>query len=123
MAEFIDAKEFDEAVAAAKEAAQGGLGQLTVEIREPLVYEGKTYTELHFDFDKLTGADSLAIEAELITLRKATISPEFSGEFLVRMAARACTEKVNLKVLQGLPIGTFNKIRDRARSFLLLSAL
>ena len=85
----------------------------------PFTYEGKTYEELTFEFGKLTGTDALAIENELSTLGKMFISPEFSGEYLVRMAAKACTEPIGADVLSAMPLREYNRIRNRARSFLL----
>lgn len=86
---------------------------------EPFTFEGKTYTELTFDWGKLTGADSLAIESELQALGKMSIAFEFSGEFLIRMAVRACTEKIDVPALRRLPMKQYTMIRNQARSFLL----
>lgn len=101
--------------------AETGIGTYTHEFRTPFTYEGKTYERLTFDFEKLTGRDSLAIEAELSARGKVVMAPEFSGEFLSRMAARACTEKIGADVIAALPFADFNRIRNRARSFLLRS--
>ena len=61
------------------------------------------------------------------------ISPTFSGQFLVRMAARACTNtiidssghprRICDDALLALPIFEFNRVRGKARSFLLASEL
>lgn len=87
----------------------------------PFTYEGKTYEEITFDWGKLTGEDSLSIEAEMNALGKMIISPEFSGEYLIRMAALASSPKIGADVLQKLSLKDFNKIRSAARSFLLKS--
>ena len=96
-------------------------------------YEGQTFDELNFDFEGLTGDDALAIEDELQAIGKPTISPTFSGQFLVRMAARACTNtivdasghprRIGDDALRALPIFEFNRVRGKARSFLLASEL
>ena len=98
-----------------------GTGSYTHTFSKPFTYEGKTYERLTFDFDKLTGNDCLAIENECSALGVAVVNPAFSGNFLVRMAARACTEKIGANVLTTMPIYDFNRIRSKARSFLLKS--
>lgn len=90
-------------------------------LKKPFEYEGKTYERLIFDWETLTGNDSLAIENEIAALGKPLIAPEFSGEFLIRMAARACTVTIGADTLCSLPMGDYNKIRGKARSFLLKS--
>ena len=37
----------------------------TLKFKKPFEYDGQSYTELTFNWDALTGEDSLAIEAEL----------------------------------------------------------
>ena len=76
---------------------------------------------MDFDFNKLTGQDSLSIENELQALGKPVIVAEMSGEYLIRMAARACSVKISADDLAAMPLGDYNKIRSRARSFLLRS--
>ena len=49
------------------------------------------------------------------------IVAEMSGEYLLRMAARACSVKISADDLAAMPLGDYNKIRSRARSFLLRS--
>ena len=83
----------------------------------------RTFEELTFDFDKLTGRDSLAIENELQALGKPVVVAEMSGEYLIRMAARACSEKVSADDLASASLTDYNKIRSKARSFLLRSGL
>ncbi|MBR3767526.1 MAG: phage tail assembly protein [Clostridia bacterium] len=112
----------DEIIIAEKEAAES-TGIYTHNFSKPFTFEGKTYKELSFDFDGLTGADSLAIESELSSLGKVVITPEFSGEYLIRLAVRACSEKVGADVFTAMPLRDYNKIRGKARSFLMNAAL
>lgn len=114
----IDNKEF---TVAENEATATNLSAYVHKFDTPFVYEDKTYNELTFDWSKLTGNDSLAIENELQLLGKTLIVPEFSGEFLIRMAARACTPAISADTLMSIPMGDYNKIRSRARSFLMKS--
>ena len=114
-------------------AGQGERRQLYLKLKRPFTFEGQTFDELNFDFEGLTGDDALAIEDELQAIGKPTISPTFSGQFLVRMAARACTNtiidasgrprRIGDDALRALPIFEFNRVRGKARSFLLASEL
>lgn len=112
----IDNEEF---AVAEKEATATNLSAYVHKFDTPFVYEDKTYDELTFDWSKLTGNDSLAIENELQMLGKALIVPEFSGEYLIRVAARACTIPIGVDTLLSMAMVDYNKIRSRARSFLL----
>lgn len=116
---IIDPKEF----AAAEQEAAESTSIVTVQLSRPVAYENDTYRELSFDFDKLTGEDSLSIENELQAQGKFVVAPTFSGEYLVRMAARACTVKIGQDLIRALPISDYNRIRNAARSFLLHSEL
>ena len=125
----VDHDEYSAAEAQAKES----VGNYTLKLKRPFTYEGQTFDELNFDFEGLTGDDALAIEDELQAIGKPTISPTFSGQFLVRMAARACTNtiidasgrprRIGDDALRALPIFEFNCVRGKARSFLLASEL
>lgn len=80
--------------AAAEAQAKESVGNYTLKLKKPFILRGQTFDELNFDFEGLTGDDALAIEDELQAIGKPTISPTFSGQFLVRMAARACTNTI-----------------------------
>ncbi len=96
-------------------------GVITIELKRPIDYNGKRYTELSFDFEKLTGKDGLNIENELQSLGKAVVVPAFSGEYLIRMAAKACGEPIGYDFLESVSMHDYNRIRNAARSFLLKS--
>lgn len=116
--EFVNEKELEVAQNVAKESKNVYIHEFS----KPFTYEGKTYDKLTFEWDSLTGNDYLAIEGEMAAIGKVVITPEFSGEFIVRMAAKACTSKIGSDVLGAIPFKDFNKIRGKARSFLLSSA-
>jgi len=116
---FIDEKEFE---AAKVEATQSEYTYVH-KFKQPFEYQGKIYKELIFDWDKLTGKDGLAIENELQILGKTVIVPQFSGEYLIRFAARACNEPIGSDAFEQMRIVDYNKIRSAARSFLLKSEL
>lgn len=105
----------------------------THKFKKPVTFEGCTFDELTFDFGRLTGNDSLAIEDEMEAMNKPVIVPTFSGQYLTRVAARACTtmltssdgkqRRVGADVIMALPISDYSRIRGRARTFLLKSEL
>ncbi len=109
---------------AMSEAANGG-EQFTRTLTKPVTFEGEAFDSLTFDFGSLTAADSLNIEAELAAMNRVVIVPEFSGDYLLRMAMRACTNrrkdgrKLGIDFFQALSLGDYVKIRGKARSFLL----
>lgn len=90
---------------------------------KPFSYEGKTYNTLTFDWAKLTGNDGMAIEDEMQAIGKPVVIPSLSGGYLIRMACRACTERIGYDVICAMGIQDYNKIRSAARSFLLKSEL
>lgn len=114
---FVDEKE----ITAAEQAATESVSLYTHFFATPFTYGENTYEKMTFNFGKLTGSDCLAIEAELQMLGKALIVPEISGEFLVRMAAKAAG--IGADVLMAMPLYDYNRIRGKARSFLLKSGL
>lgn len=114
---IIDSKEF----AAAEQEAAESTSVVTIQLSHPITYESNTYQELSFDFDRLSGEDSLSIENELQAQGKFVVAAAFSGEYLVRMAARACTAPIGQDLIRALPISDYNRIRNAARSFLLRS--
>ncbi len=117
--DIINPEEF----AVAKKEAKESKSVYVHKFAKPFTYAEKTYEELTFEWDKLTGADSLAIEGEIAALGKVVITPEFSGEYLIRLAAKACTEKIGSDVLSAMSLRDYNKIRGKARSFLMGLAL
>ena len=116
-----DPEEYEAVEEQAREdaAADGGVYTYTHNFRAPFVYMGKTYTELRFDWDGLTGRDGLDIEAELQAIGTPVLAPEFSGGYQIRLAARACTESIGSDAFELMPLSACNRIRRAARSFLL----
>ncbi len=104
-------------------------GTYTHRLKKPFTFDGKTVEEMHFDFDSLTGADTLAISAEMNRRFKNLVLPHLSWEFMTLMAVRACTDRdgkgirlVNEKLLQALPMRDYNTIVGKVRDFLLTPA-
>lgn len=117
----VDEEEYEVAM----EEAKNSQDTYVHEFSTPFTFEGEKFETLHFDFGSLTGNDSLAIENEMTSLGMATVVPEFSGEYLIRLAMRACTDrradgrKLGVDAFKALPLAAFVRIRGRARAFLL----
>jgi len=97
-------------------------GKEPFKLRKPVLNNGEELKELTFDFEKLTGADSLEIQAELDAIGKTAAVPAYSSEYLVRMAIRACEQDVDIGFFKRLSIVDFNKIMMRMRFFLIASS-
>ncbi len=102
---------------AAGEAAEGDVGVYTHKFKRPFEYSGATYTELTFNFERLTGRDMVAIETEMQMNNEYALSPEISRNFQSKLAARAAG--IGSDVLDAMPLPEFNRITNAARDFLL----
>lgn len=96
--------------------------------QEPFTYQGETYEKLTFNWKSLTGKDSVAIQRGLLNRNLTTVVAAFTPEYLVEMAARACTYRnsdgfrtITTDALYDLPLPEFQTICDAARRFLLRS--
>lgn len=126
-----EGKQFESDAAAAEQIAEAAqaepdFGTYTHTFRTPLDYQGIVIENLTFDWGKLNGADHLEIENELLMRGKTLLTPEFSSDFLWRMAIRACTlvDEKGVRVLRvdavrAMPIRDFQVICKKARGFLL----
>jgi len=113
----VDADEL--AIAKSEADASGDIYEH--KFKKPVSHNNLVVQTIVFDWDLLTGQDSLDIENELQAIGKMVVVPAFSGEYLIRMAARASTPRVGADFFARLPLGEYNKIRSAARSFLLKS--
>ena len=110
-------EELEQAKAEAKKAEN----LFTLKLKKPLSYEGTDYTELSFDFDNLTGRDSLDVERELAMRGIQVAVPAFSGEYIVRIAAKACAEPLGSDAFESLSLRDYNRLRSKVRNFLMAS--
>ncbi|MBQ3379921.1 MAG: hypothetical protein IJG50_08705 [Clostridia bacterium] len=110
---------------AEREAQMNGKDVFTYKFENGWSVEGESFDALTFNFGKLTARDSLAAEAELRGAGVNMVVPKFSGEYLIRIAARACETKradgrrLGSDVFMSLPLAAFSVIRSETRSFLL----
>lgn len=117
----IDEQEYEAAMKKAEESQD----TFVFDFRKPFVFEDESFDSLAFDFSSMTAEDSLAIEAELAAINQPALIFAFSGEYLIRLAMRACTtrrkdgRRLGIDAFKKLPIFAYARIRDRARSFLL----
>ena len=95
---------------------------------KPFSYEGVTYEKLTFNWDSLSGRDSVSIERELRRRGLTTVLAEYTPEYLAAMAARACTYRnddgfrtITADALYAMPLREFRKLCGAARRFLMRS--
>ncbi len=110
-------EELEQAKAEAKKAEN----LFKLKLKKPLSYEGTDYTELSFDFDNLTGRDSLDVERELAMRAIQVAVPAFSGEYIIRIAAKACTAPVGFDAFEAMSLRDYNRLRGKVRNFLMAS--
>ena len=119
----------EEELTAAQEEAEKDDAQKTVDtgkriviLKKPIERMGTLYKELHFDFDKLTGKDSLEVEDEIEkTTHLTVVAPALNLEYLIRISARACNEPISRDDILNMNLSDFNHIRNIARNFMLRS--
>lgn len=120
--EQVQAEEMREAQAAGvvnmadKKVEKEQSQNYTHTFKKPVEIEGKQYKTLTFYFERLTGDDVEAIEAELQDQNKYVLSPEISSTFQSMLAARAAG--VASDEIRRLPLGDYMKIKNKARDFL-----
>lgn len=109
----------EEELEQAKAEAKNAENLFTLKLKKPLTYNGSDYEELSFDFDGLTGRDSLDVEREL-SLRGIQVAvPAFSGEYIIRIAAKACTSPVGSDAFERMSLKDYNRLRSKVRNFLM----
>ena len=95
---------------------------------KPFEFQGRTVTELTFNWGALTGEDHEVIEGDMLRHGQTLTIPAFTGPYLAGMAVRACTDRddngiriVDADFLKALPLRDYHKIYFSARRFLLRS--
>ena len=84
-----------------KKPVQADTGVYTHVFKKPFEYEGKTYTELTFNFERLSGRDMVSIETEMQMNNEYALAPEISRSFQGKMAAKAAG--IGSDVLEAMP--------------------
>ena len=95
---------------------------------KPFEFQGRTVTELTFNWGVLTGEDHEAIEGDMLRRGQTLMVPAFTGPYLTGMAVRACANRdgngiriVDADFLKALSLRDYHKIYFSARRFLLRS--
>lgn len=104
-----------EEIAEAK--AEAAKGVFTHTFKKPFDWEGRTYGEITFDMDSLTGRDMLDINAELKANGLIPIVRNLDIEFLMRAAVKACKEPLGSDAFEAMSGRDFNSIINRAQGF------
>lgn len=119
-ADIDKTKEVSEQVEDALEELTETDSAKTFTLSKPIMYNGEEITELTFDFEKLNGKDGIETERGL-KLRGISIygHPASDVDYVIGMAARACTKAVGTDIFNNMSITDFNKIRTNAYFFLL----
>ncbi len=99
------------------EIEEKSAGVYVHKFKTPFTWEGRTFESMTFNFARLTGRDSIAVSGELESENKHPLIKEWSVDYQVKLAARACREKVGSDILENLPILDFNRICYMTRSF------
>ena len=92
--------------------------EYTVKLAPAFAYEGQEYTEIHFNFGKLTGKDAVDIEEEMTAQGIAAVQNEATdGKY--QMIAAAKGSGVSEDVLKALPLKKNMEIKRAARRYML----
>jgi len=95
-------------------------GAVTLTLKKPLDYNRHIYDELHFDFDALTGRDSMEVEQEMIQRKKgAVVVGALNNDYIIGIAAKACKEPIGSDAFLAMSLKDYNRIKDTTRNFLL----
>lgn len=99
---------------------ENNLTDWVLNLTKPIMYNGEEINELHFDFAKLTGRDAIEIESELQNMGKLTAySQVMNINYIIRVAARACSKAVGIDIFADMAISDFNVLRNRIQLFLI----
>lgn len=96
----------------------------THEFARPFTYNGNTVEKLTFQWDRLTGRDSISIDRELSASTGGQGVPNFGREHMALIAIRACLDRdandmrmVDKGFMDALPIVDFEEITAMGRLF------
>lgn len=103
----------------------------TRKFRSPVSICGVEVQELTFEYGTLTGRDHINAERECLSGGRNCIpDPKYDGDFLEKIAVRACTLRdadgfrpLDAAALESLPIADYEAIRTSARNFFIVSSL
>ncbi len=94
-------------------------GEVTVKLKTPLEYQGKTIEEIRLDFLGLTGLDMEIIDDQIGAMGLRGLLPAYSRKYQRMLAARAAD--VPEELLLKLPLADYNAVVGAAQNFLLVT--
>lgn len=89
-----------------------------MQLKKILIKDGKTITEINFDFEKITGNDIVSAEKESRMLGDNTPDVCYSKTFQAIIAAKAADCKLIVDDVMGLSGGDFINATTQAGNFL-----
>ena len=103
-------------------------GSYTHVFKKPFTYEGDTFDSLTFQFDAMTGGDSLEIVKELRIMGITVVSKPYMDEYVEAFAAKSCTwrdgnRRLSATAFRKMDYVDYAAILKRTRDFLLLAEL
>ena len=110
-------KAVKEAMGSDAEAMNANDSLYVHKLSRPVEYDGKKYEELTFDFDSLTGGDSMDVEDELARQNHPVITRSIDTAYLTRMCARACTASIGWDIFRLMAVRDCNRITNISRRF------
>lgn len=108
----------EESVDEAEKIVSDGVGTYVHKFDPPFEYQGKKYSELVFERDRFKGEDDMAILREMRAFGIPTFMAEYEPEYLYRLAARTCTEKIGYDAFNIMDGADSVKIRRKILGFL-----
>ena len=115
------ADKLDEAVeeAGGRSSLVKRFGTVDVHLSRPFEWCGKTYEEIHLNFEELTGRDLEVIDDEIGVMNLRGLIPAYSRMYQRMLAARA--SGVPSDVIEHLPLEDYNAIVTAAQNFLFVT--
>lgn len=115
------AEQLEEATrkAGGRESLIRRFGTVDVKLSRPFEWCGKTYEELHMDFEGLTGRDMEAIDDEIGVMGLRGMMPAYSRMYQRMLASRA--SGVPSDVIEHLPLVDYNAVVTAAQNFLFVT--
>lgn len=113
-------EEFDKKAELEETEQAESIDTYTHVFNRPFMYDGREIKQLAFDFTKLSGKDVIAISRELASIGRVSVLPKsINDDYLMRFAARSCTEKVGIDVFELMDAKACIRILARVQSFFL----
>jgi hypothetical protein len=104
-----------------KALKENSIGVYTHRFKKPIMYNGKEYEELNFDFDSLSGQDILNIDSEMEMLGVNIAVRELNSRYQMAFAAKACKEPIGSDIFTLMRVPDFLRITRKVKTFLLVA--